>query len=159
MNGLKWNSEIHVFQKTGDIRHSTLCELRPQGSECPEWKLWPIQKYLLCWDWTSCVSCNPYCISALTMGTLYEHRLLSYSKPHSYCRLGNKRQNPCAQKMCSTNLLTQWPSSFLTLRPFNTISSCCVHLPTKRLFLLLLHNCNFATVMNHNVNICVFWWS
>ena len=24
---------------------------------------------------------------------------------------------------------------------------------------LLLHNCNFATLMNHNVNICVFWWS
>jgi len=30
--------------------------------------------------------------------------------------------------------------------------------PVIKLFLLLLHNCNFATVMKHNVNICVFWW-
>lgn len=27
--------------------------------------------------------------------------------------------------------------------------------PTIKLSLLLLHNCNFATVMNHNVNICL----
>ena len=28
--------------------------------------------------------------------------------------------------------------------------------PTIKLFFLLLHNLNFATVMNHNVNLCVF---
>ena len=28
--------------------------------------------------------------------------------------------------------------------------------PNTKLFLLLLHNCDFATVMNLNVNICVF---
>jgi hypothetical protein len=31
--------------------------------------------------------------------------------------------------------------------------------PAMKLFVLLLNNCNFATVMSHNVNICVFWWS
>lgn len=31
--------------------------------------------------------------------------------------------------------------------------------PTITLFLLLLYNFNFTTVMNYNVNICVFWWS
>lgn len=31
--------------------------------------------------------------------------------------------------------------------------------PTIELFWLLLHNCHFATVANHNVNICAFWWS
>ena len=28
--------------------------------------------------------------------------------------------------------------------------------PIIKLFLFLLHNCNFATVVNHNANICVF---
>ena len=28
--------------------------------------------------------------------------------------------------------------------------------PTIKLFSLLLHNCNFATAMNYNVNMCVF---
>ena len=32
-------------------------------------------------------------------------------------------------------------------------SSCCGDPPTIKLFSLLLHNCNSATVMNHNVNI------
>jgi len=32
----------------------------------------------------------------------------------------------------------------------------CGDPPIIKLFLLLLHNCNFATVMNHNVNICVY---
>ncbi|CAO2593992.1 hypothetical protein LEMLEM_LOCUS7524 [Lemmus lemmus] len=35
-------------------------------------------------------------------------------------------------------------------------SSCCADTPTIKLFLLLLPNCNFATVINRNVNICVF---
>ena len=30
--------------------------------------------------------------------------------------------------------------------------------PTKKLFLLLFHNCKFATATNRNVNTCVFQW-
>ena len=33
------------------------------------------------------------------------------------------------------------------------ISSCCGD-PSHQIILLLYHNCNFATLMNHNVNIC-----
>lgn len=43
-------------------------------------------------------------------------------------------------------------STFLTLPPFNAVPPTVV-IPTIRLFLLLHHNCNFATVMNRNVNI------
>jgi hypothetical protein len=49
------------------------------------------------------------------------------------------------------------------IKPYSSsqLSQCCNPLiqflmmwwpPTIKLFLLLLHNCNFATVMNHNVN-------
>lgn len=31
--------------------------------------------------------------------------------------------------------------------------------PSTKLVLLLLHNCSFATVMDHNANICGFRWS
>ena len=55
-------------------------------------------------------------------------------------------------------LLGLWLSSFLVLWPFNTVPHVVVT-PTIKLFSLLLHNCNFATVMNNNANICVFWWS
>lgn len=46
----------------------------------------------------------------------------------------------------------QWFSAFQMLRPFNAVPPIVVT-PTIRLFLLILHNCNFATVMNSNVNI------
>lgn len=36
------------------------------------------------------------------------------------------------------------------------LSSRCGDSPTRKLLPLLLHNLNFATVMNHNINICVF---
>jgi hypothetical protein len=39
------------------------------------------------------------------------------------------------------------------LRPFDTVPYVVVT-PTIRLFLLLLHNCNFAIGMNHSVDIC-----
>jgi hypothetical protein len=39
------------------------------------------------------------------------------------------------------------------LQPSNTIPHAAVTPPTIELFLLLFHNCNFATVMNRNVNI------
>lgn len=42
--------------------------------------------------------------------------------------------------------------SFLMLGPFNTVP-CAVMTPTVGLFLLLLHNYDFATVVNRNVSI------
>ena len=48
--------------------------------------------------------------------------------------------------------LEQWSSPFLMLRPFNTAPHVVVT-PAIKLFSLLLLNCNFATVMDHNVNI------
>jgi hypothetical protein len=52
------------------------------------------------------------------------------------------------------NPLEQWFSTFLVLQLFNTVPHAVVTLPTHRkIILLLLHNCNFASVMNHNVNI------
>lgn len=53
--------------------------------------------------------------------------------------------------------LQQWFSTFLTLGPFTTTPHAVVT-PKHKIILLLLRNCNFATVVNHNVNICVFWW-
>lgn len=41
----------------------------------------------------------------------------------------------------------------------STVLHVVVTPPTTKLFLVLLHNYNFATVMNYNVKISVFWWS
>jgi hypothetical protein len=49
-------------------------------------------------------------------------------------------------------LLVQWFSISLMLRPFNTVLHVVVTLSHK-IIVLLLHNSNFATVMNQNVNI------
>jgi hypothetical protein len=51
-----------------------------------------------------------------------------------------------------TALLKQWFSAFLVLRPFNTVP-CVVVTPNHKVTGVLFHNYNFATVMNHNVNI------
>jgi hypothetical protein len=42
--------------------------------------------------------------------------------------------------------------TFLMLGPFNTAPHVAVT-PNHKIILLLLHNCNFATVMNCDVNI------
>jgi hypothetical protein len=44
----------------------------------------------------------------------------------------------------------QWLSPFLMLRPFNAAPH--VLTPTIKLFSMLLQNCNFSTVMSHNIN-------
>jgi hypothetical protein len=51
-----------------------------------------------------------------------------------------------------------WFSIFLMLWPFNTVPLlCCGDPPPKhKIISLLLHNCNFVAVMNHNINICGF---
>jgi len=46
-------------------------------------------------------------------------------------------------------LMQRFPT-FLTLQPFNTVPHAVVT-PTIKLFWLLLHGCNAATVMNRNV--------
>lgn len=51
--------------------------------------------------------------------------------------------------------LGQWVSTFLILWPFNTVPQL-VWSPTIKLLCLLLQNCNLATIMNDDGNICVF---
>jgi hypothetical protein len=46
----------------------------------------------------------------------------------------------------------QWFSTFLMLGPFNTAPHVVVN-PNHKIILLLLQNRNFATVMNHDVNV------
>lgn len=52
--------------------------------------------------------------------------------------------------------LRQWVSAFLLLWPFNTTLHDVVA-PSHRIISLLPHNCNFGSVMNFNLSICVFW--
>ena len=60
-------------------------------------------------------------------------------------------------QICKGHYPTQCSSTVLTLGPFNTVLHVVVTLPTTtKLFLLLLHSCNFATVMNCNMTICAF---
>ena len=47
----------------------------------------------------------------------------------------------------------QWFSAFLMPWPFNNTVPHVVVTSNHKIILLLLHNCNFATVINHNVNI------
>jgi hypothetical protein len=54
--------------------------------------------------------------------------------------------------MNEQHALDHWFSTFLILRDFGTAPGV-VLTPTIKLFLLLLHNFNFATVMNNNANI------
>lgn len=42
---------------------------------------------------------------------------------------------------------------------YSSCCSCCGTPPAIELFSLLLHDYNFATVLHHNVNICVLQWS
>ena len=52
----------------------------------------------------------------------------------------------------------QWLSTFLMLRPFNTVPHVVVT-SNHKIILLLLHNYSLVTAMNHNANIFVFQWS
>ena len=52
------------------------------------------------------------------------------------------------------NLMEQRLSTFPMLQPFNTVP-CVVLTPNHKSIVLLSHNCNFATVANRHVNICV----
>ena len=48
-------------------------------------------------------------------------------------------------KLPETALPVQWFSAFLVPQPFNTVPHVVVT-PTTKLFSLLIHNCNSATV-------------
>ena len=56
------------------------------------------------------------------------------------------------------DVLAQVLNPSLTLRPFNIVLHVVVT-SNHKIISLLLPNYNFAAVVNHNVNICVFWWS
>ena len=49
----------------------------------------------------------------------------------------------------------QWLPTFLMLQPFNTVPHGVVTSNHKTIP-LLRHNCNFATIMNHNINVYAF---
>lgn len=51
--------------------------------------------------------------------------------------------------------LQQWSSTFLRLGLFNIVPHVVVT-PSHKIMSLLLHNCNLATVMNHNVKYLLF---
>lgn len=51
--------------------------------------------------------------------------------------------------------IMHWFSTFLLLWPFNEVPHIWWQ-PFLKLFSLLLSNCDFTTVMNFNVNICIF---
>jgi hypothetical protein len=58
-------------------------------------------------------------------------------------------EEACVDQECKP--LEQWLSTFLMLRPFNTVPHVVVT-PSHKTISLLLLNWNFATVMNHNIN-------
>ena len=62
-------------------------------------------------------------------------------------RAGKEGNGQRAQALGSRAVVSNLPNA-VTLEYG---SPCCGDPPTTRLFSLLLHNCNFATVMNHNV--------
>lgn len=57
--------------------------------------------------------------------------------------------------------LTQWFSTFVMQWPYTAVPRVLVTHPPPavKLFSLLLYRCKFATIMDHNVNACIFWWS
>ena len=61
-----------------------------------------------------------------------------------------ERQRPSLLQMEHIEAF-QWLSTFLMLRPFNTVPHVVVI--NHKIILLLLHNCNFDTFMNRNINI------
>ena len=63
------------------------------------------------------------------------------------------------QRNCNTihtyyvqNTLDLWVSTFLILQLLNTVSHVVVN-PNHKIISLLLHNCNFAAIINNNVTI------
>ena len=78
---------------------------------------------------------------------------------------GQMQKLDCRFSLCSgltsrgeNELEEQRSSDFLTLPPFHTAPHVVVT-PNHKIIFLLPHICNFATVMNHNVNISVSWLS
>ena len=76
---------------------------------------------------------------------------LTIHKPFLICKsqITNEFENKC---LCIPKSVLHNLPNAVTL---NTVSHAVVT-PNHRLFLLLLPNCNFATAMNHSVNLCAF---
>lgn len=78
------------------------------------------------------------------------HTQAGHSWPYRFASQGTiTNQSPQAWYGHS---ITQWVSTFLMLQPLNQFLMLGWP-PKHNIILLLLHDCNFATDMNHNVNI------
>lgn len=75
-----------------------------------------------------------------------------FSRPPSHCQITGACSLPFPCSDSSSGCRPPKPSAL------QHGSSRCAD-PTHKIMLLLLHNCSFAPVMNHNVNICVLCWS
>lgn len=64
----------------------------------------------------------------------------------------NWRNEGCYFSSSDLVRVSKWFSIFLILSPFNTVPHGVVT-PDHKIISLLLYNCKFATVMNHNINI------
>ena len=92
------------------------------------------------------INCHSFC------GENNGYNLLWWKADHVIIFLGNLLDK--LTDMC-LKFLMQWFSTFLMPRLFNIVLHV-VDIPTIKLSSLLLYNCKFATIMNRNVNICVF---
>ena len=73
-------------------------------------------------------------------------------KPCANCCCENICVDIGRKQLSHSDPLEQWFSTFLMLRPFNTVPHVVVT-PNHEVISLLLYNYDFATVMNHNVEI------
>lgn len=55
-------------------------------------------------------------------------------------------------------ILNQWFLTFLLLWPFHIVFHVVIA-PNHKVTWFILHNCNFVTLMSHNLNISVYSWS
>lgn len=77
------------------------------------------------------------------------HQFFPRKEDVSNSKMGQPTPVSLGNNSFKTQILReQWFSAFLMLRPFNTVH---VVIPN--------HKTNFATVINQNVNICIFHWS
>lgn len=88
------------------------------------------------------------------MSCLSSSHIFLKGKIHRYACKSNRNWNILEKTYCSQEpelCLQQWPSTFSMLGSFNIVFHVVAALNRK--CLLLLHNCNFVTAVNSNVNI------
>ena len=65
---------------------------------------------------------------------------------------GSRAETLSCRPMAFPKTVELWFSTFLMRRPFSTVSHV-VLTPNRKIISLLLHNCNFGTIVNHNHNL------